>query len=253
TLPGEQGMLLDVDLHIQVAGRPASRADFALAAELHSRALIDTGGNVDGDRAAGPHPAFARTFGARIGDRGPEAVAGRARSLGADIAEQRALHALHRSLAVTGTAGGGFSSVGGAAALACGASHSGVDLELSFGAECRIGQADRQPQERVLSALHPRTRAAGRAALTEARVHDVVETEALRESAAAESAAGGIAAAVIHGTFLWIRKNLVRLGGFLEFLGRIGAVVDVRMKPAGLFPVRLLDVFGRGVPVNPEQ
>src|SRR5699024_7393324 len=52
---------------------------------------------------------------------------------------------------------------------------------------------------------------------------------------------------------LWTRKNLVRLGGFLEFFGRIGAVVDVRMKPAGLFPVRLLDVFGGGVPVNPEQ
>src|SRR5699024_7806499 len=127
------------------------------------------------------------------------------------------------------------------------------DLELSFGAECRIGQADRQPQERVLAALHPRTRAAGRTALTEERVHDVVETESLRESAAAEPAAGGIAAAVIYGTFLWIRKNLVRLGGFLEFFGRIGAVVDVRMKPAGLFPVRLLDVFGGGVPVNPEQ
>src|SRR5699024_683470 len=145
TLPGEQWMLLDVDLHIQIAGRPASRTDFALAAELHSRALIDTGGNVDGDRATGAHPAFARTFGARIGDRGPEAVTGRARTLGADVAEQRTLHALHRPLAVTSTAGGRFSPIGRTAALAGGASHRGVDLEFAVRAECRVSQTDRQP------------------------------------------------------------------------------------------------------------
>src|SRR5690606_13526605 len=117
-----------------------------------------------------------------------------------------------------------------------------VDLDLAAHAERRLGEADRQAQQGVLSALRPRPRAA-RPRLAEEGVHDVVEAEALAEAATHAAAGQRVAAAVVNRALLAVGQHLVGRGDLLEALGRIRRVVDVRVQLARQAAVRLLQLF----------
>src|SRR6185369_3137427 len=58
-LPGEHRMLALAHLDVEVARRPAARAYLALPGQPDPHAVLDAGRNLDGDGAAGPHPALA--------------------------------------------------------------------------------------------------------------------------------------------------------------------------------------------------
>src|SRR5690606_38654582 len=155
-------------------------------------------GDVDLQGATRAHSALTGALAAGIGDDRAVAVADRAGPRGADVAEQRALDVLDVAVPVTGATGDRLGAGVRAGAAAQLAGDRGVDLDLAGDAERRLGEADRQAQQRVGAALGPRARTAGRA-LTEERVHDVVEAEALPE-AAAHATGGGerVAPAVVH-------------------------------------------------------
>ncbi len=92
-----------------------------------------------------------------------------------------------------GLAGDRLAAGRGAVAVAGGAQHGGVDLELAGDAERRLGQLDLDPDQRVLATAYPRSRTAtpggrrARSTAAEERVHDVGEREArtLAEAAGA--------------------------------------------------------------------
>ena len=87
-MPGEDLVLGNVDLDVQVAGRAAAGTDLALARQLDAVARVDTGGDLDVDGPAGPNPAVARALAARVGDDGAEAAAGGARPHRAHLAQE---------------------------------------------------------------------------------------------------------------------------------------------------------------------
>ena len=64
--PGEDRVRALDHLDVQVAGRPAAGADLALAGELDAGAGVDPGRDLDGQRAAGAHPAVAGALAARV-------------------------------------------------------------------------------------------------------------------------------------------------------------------------------------------
>src|SRR5690606_7293967 len=120
---------------------------------------------------------------ARVGDDGAEAVARGARTRRTDVAEQRALDVLDRTVAVARAARDGLGALVGAAAVAELARDGGVDLDVAGDTEGGLRERDRQAQQGVLTALGARARAARARRLAEERVHDVVEAEALAEAA----------------------------------------------------------------------
>ena len=182
-MAGEDRVMGDVDLDVQVAGRAAARADLALAGQLDAVAGVDARRDLDVDRAASPDPAVAGALAARVGDDGAEAAAGRARAHRAHLAEERPLHVADLAAAAAGRAGRGGRARRRAGAAAQRAEHGGVDLELLGDAERRLAELELDPDQRVLAAAHARTRTALPGALAEERVHDVGEREALAEAA----------------------------------------------------------------------
>ena len=97
----EDRVRLDGEENIEIAGRAAAHARLALAAEANARAVLDAGGNVDRQRALPGHAAGAGAFVARIVDRLPAAVTGRAGALDGEEALLRA----HPPVAAAGLAG----------------------------------------------------------------------------------------------------------------------------------------------------
>ena len=64
----EDGVPVDGHLDVEVTGRPGAVADLALAGELDAGTGVDTGRDLEGERAAGAHPAVAGALVAGVGD-----------------------------------------------------------------------------------------------------------------------------------------------------------------------------------------
>src|SRR5690606_19898898 len=97
----EDLVLLDMDLDIEVAGRPAIDAGFAIAARSNTHTVIDTGRDLDLQGLVPTCTANAVARHTRIGDLLTAAVAGRAGLLDA---EKALLHP-HRTRTTAGVAG----------------------------------------------------------------------------------------------------------------------------------------------------
>src|SRR5579862_9279274 len=67
-LAHEQRMLLDVNDDVQIAGRSAREAGFALAAQFEARAVVDARGNPHRERFLFADAPLPLTFRARVGD-----------------------------------------------------------------------------------------------------------------------------------------------------------------------------------------
>ena len=63
----ERVVVRDRHLDVEVAGRTGARADLALAGELDPGAGVDTGGDLELERAPGADPALAGALEARVG------------------------------------------------------------------------------------------------------------------------------------------------------------------------------------------
>src|SRR5690606_26613699 len=166
--------------------------------------------DLHGQGAPGPDTAFPGALRTGVRDDRAVALAARAGPGGHDLAEERPLDAAHLAPAVTGRAGGGPRPGRGAAAVARGADHGGLDLDLLDRPEHGVGELHLQRQQGVLATTGARTRTAGPRAAEE-RVHDVGEREPLGETAALAAARGErIAAEVVHLALLRVGEHLVR-------------------------------------------
>ncbi len=246
----------DVDLDVEVTGGSATGADLALVAELHPGAVVDARRDLDGQRAARPHPAVAGALAAGVGDDRAETTAGRAGTKGPDLAEERPLHVGDLALAAAGLARDRLGARRGAVAVAGRAQHRRVDLDLAGDTERGLGQLDLEPDQRVLAAAYSRARPAalaGSAGLTaEEGVHDVGEREA---GALAEvgAAAERVAATVVRRPLLRVGQHLVGLRDDLEPLLGLRVRVDVRVQLPGEASVGLLDGVGVRIAGDTEQ
>jgi hypothetical protein len=75
-LPLEEGMLLHMQNHVQVARRAAVEAAFSVSRETNAGSVFHAGGNFSVYRPLTQHPAFAFAFGAGIGDHITRTLAG---------------------------------------------------------------------------------------------------------------------------------------------------------------------------------
>src|SRR4029450_4411472 len=100
--------------------------------------VLDPGGHLDLDRAAGADASVAGALRARIRDDLTGARAGRAAPAGHDLAEETARDALHPPAAAAGGAAPGVRAGRGAGARAGGAEDGGVDGEVLRRPEDRL-------------------------------------------------------------------------------------------------------------------
>src|SRR5205823_8769871 len=120
-----------LELHVEVARGAAAGADLALAGQPDPHAVGHARRDAHPDRAPRAHAPVAAALPARLGDDLAEAAAGGAGPRGDDLAEERALHALHLAAAVADIAHRGRAAGRAARAAALAAEHGGVDREVA--------------------------------------------------------------------------------------------------------------------------
>ena len=132
-----------------------------------------------------------------------------------------------------------------AGAVAARAEYGGIHAKWLGGAEGCFGKLKIEPNQRILTAAHPRPRAA-RGLLAKHRVHQIGEVEASGAKSTVEAThatAQRIAATVVEVTLLGILQHLVRLSDTLEPLSRIRLLCHVGMQLHRKLAVRLLDLL----------
>ena len=167
----EHRVLLEVNLHVEVAGRAAVDAVFAFAGEPDAIALVDAGRNLDRQRLVLLDASDAVAAVAGVGDEAAGAVA-----LGAGLLdrEEALLHA-HLAVTAAGRAGLRLRARFGAGAVAGLAVFHGRDADLGFRAVCRLLERDFQVVAQVGAAIDVGTAATATAAAAEDVAEDVAE------------------------------------------------------------------------------
>ncbi len=229
-----------MDEDVKVAARSAMRPGLTLAGETDSHAVLDTGGNLDIERAGLAHPSRAVTLGAGRGD-----ILALSAALWAGLADaEHAIAASDDAVAVTLRAGfqrsAGFSPIAVAAlaghrrgdAHGFGLAGKGIrqaDLEI----EAQVGS----PRRSLASAATAAAHAAGAEHVAEHLLENIGEVCGMAAaertlSAAATHAAleGGMAHAVIGCALLAVGQHRIGLSDFLEFCFGLGvARIAVRV------------------------
>src|SRR5450631_1396966 len=245
TLALKEGVLLDVQHNVQIAGRSAECARVTEARETNSRAVLHPRGHVRFDNAFAQQPAFAFALRARIGDHTARALAGWTSSSDAEeallithLASAVARPAANRSF--TGRCAGAAASVAGLMA---------ADVHLLLGAKNRFLKSKMQIFAKVGSALGP---AATTAALAKriAEAEDIAKNVAeILENSRIESGRTCAAAAharmtktVVQRTLLAVGKNCVCFRNLLELIFRVRIIrIAVGMVGHREFAVSALD------------
>jgi hypothetical protein len=228
----EDVVRLLVNLDVQVARRSSPGPDLALSGEPDSHAVADAGGDLHGDLAPSPHPSVAAALVARVEDDFAHAAAGRARSRGHDLTEQRALHGLHLAAPTAGVAGRRRRILVGAAALAAVTQHRGVNGDLLADAGRAFGEVQPHPQQRIRTRLDPPDRSAGGRAATEERLEHIAQTTEATESVRGRPRVRQrVATQVDDASLLRVGQHLVGDADLLEFgLGDlVGVDVGVQL------------------------
>src|SRR5690606_25210572 len=196
----------------------------------------------------------AAALAARLRDHLAEAPAVRARPRGDDLAEERALHALHLAAAVADVAHGGAAARGAAGTAALAAEDGGVDGEVAGDALRALLEGEPHPAQRAGAGLHAAARAAPAPAALAAEegVHDVAEAEGAERVArgagpGARAVAQRVAAEVDDPALLGVGEDLVGVAHLAKALLRLRVRVDVRVQLTRQPAVSPLDLFGAGV------
>src|SRR5690606_21069331 len=215
------------------------------------QARLHTGGDIEGDGAAGAHPALTCTGAARRLDPRAETLAAAARLGGDDVAQQAA----HLTLDVPGAAADVTGHRGGArlaaAALAGLAEHGRVHLDVPVHAEHDIAEIQVQAHQCVFTALATRARA-GRATAAARRTEERLEDVAEAAEPSATEAAVVVAAHVVAATGILVSEHVVGMRDELEPLGRVLTRVHVGVQLPRELAVGLLDLVLRCVTGDPE-
>src|SRR5208282_2297104 len=223
----KEGVLLDMQDNIQVAGRPAERACLAEAGETNSRAVLHSRGHIGFDHALAQQAAFPFALRAGIGDYTARALAGWAGSSDA----KKALLIPDLPSAITRPAidwrFAGRCAVSAAPVAGLMAAH----IHLLVGAEDRLIEFKVQVFAKIGSTL-------GAAPTTAALAEHLPETEDVTEDVAkiledggiessrtsAAAAYAGMSEAVIQRALLAVGENRIRFSDLLEFVFRIRIV-----------------------------
>ena len=244
----KEGMRGDRQEDVEIAGRPATHAGFALAGETDAGSVLDAGRNVHRQSPLAHHPARPRARAARVVDHLAAALAVRAGALEREEAlglAQLAVAAAHRTDFRLGAGSG-------AAAGAGLAGDRGRDADLRGLAGIGVLQADFHVVAQIRAALAP-----GAAAAPPAHAEQIVEdigegrgeigAETVRCAHAAAMLEGGVAEAVIGRAFVGILEDLVGFVDFLEpVLGILVAGMTIRMALHRLLAEGGLDIAVAG-------
>ncbi len=229
----KEGVLLDVQDNIQIAGRPAERARFAQAAETDSRAVLHSRGHFGFHHAIAQQATLAFALRAGIGDYAARALASRA---GSSDAEE-ALLIPHLTPPVTRLAADRRfprCCAGSPAGVAC---LMATDIHLFLNAEDRLVKFEVQVFAKVGSALGATATTAALAEnVAEAKdvakdVAEILEDRGIESSrTSATTAHARVPEAVIQRSFLAVREDCVRLRDLFEPVFRfriVGVAVGV--------------------------
>ena len=172
----EDGVLLRVDLNVEVAGWAAAVADLALGrhADAHAGAVI-----------------------AWIGDDLAKALALRARAGGHHVAQEAALHLLDFAHAIAIIAGNRLGLGLRAGAAAGITQHGGIHGDLLLQAGIGLFQGNASAQQGIIARLDAGLRAAGAASTAAKELGEDIAEAAATE--AAKSTRTGATAALFHG------------------------------------------------------
>src|SRR5262249_51417045 len=252
-LPLEDLVFADGQHDVEVSGRAAGRPRVALRLDPQTRPALDPGRNADRDLAGAALAPLAAAIPAGLLDDASRSPAGRA-------GPGHHQDALRDPLPAASSAG-----------------RAGLRPRPRLGSRPRAGLARDQPRDlqRRLDSdrgvlerhLHPvddvaAGRAAGPAASEAGETEEVLEevgelAEDRRvESGKARPAArdAGVPEPVVAGPLLGVGEDGVRLGGFLELLGRLGiAGIAVRVVRQGELAVRRLQLAVDGFPAYTED
>ena len=243
----------------QIAGDAAARGCIAFAAHGELHAVIDTGGDVDGDDLLGTDDALAVAVVALVLDDAPFAAAMGADALGLHLAQQGAAHFGHHTCSVTvGT--DVVVVVAGSRAATGLAGHIFGHFYLLFAAfvnllECEL-HLDAQIASTHGGATMPllptaKTSESRETATAEEIAEQVAE---MREYvvhihvAGATSLEGSVAELVVFCLFVRVAQHIVGLSSLLELLlSLFVAGIAVGMVLQGQFAVGFLQLIGSGV------
>src|SRR6185312_5686964 len=249
---------LEADDDVEVAGRAAVDTGFAFAREADAIVLVDTGGNLDGERLVLAHAPRALAGRAGIGDHLAAAVALRAGLL----QREEALRHAYLAAAVAGRALLRRRARLGAAAVAGRALLERGDADLRFGAARRVLERELEVVAQVGAAIHA-VATAPAALLAEDLAEDVAErvgeaAEAFGAARARAESRGGIdarvAELVVGRALARVGQDLVGLLALLEFLlGVLVPGVAVRVVLHREAPIGLLDLVLGGVAIDAEH
>jgi hypothetical protein len=248
-VPLEDLMGLEVDLDVEIAGRPAVDTGFALAGQTDAVTVVHTGGNPHGQGLVLLDAAFAVAMGAGVGDDPAAAVATRTSLLDG---EETLLHA-HLAMATAGRAGYRLGARLGAGTVAMLALGQDGNADLGFGAARGLFQADFQVVTEIGAPVDMGAAPAA-AASAEHVAEDVREGVGEVTEIAGPAGAGhgrihaGMAVLVVGRALIAVGQDFVGFLGFLEFfLRRLFTLVPVRMMLHGQLLEGLLDfVVGGG-------
>src|SRR5690606_4664782 len=214
----EDGMVLDLEHHVEVAGDAAPRSGLALPLELEPRPGVHARRDLHGDAGLARDLAGARAVRALVHDDLPLALAGGA---GAGDGEEALGEALRPAAPADAADLGARAGLGPRAFAGVAADGTG-ELQVELGPEGRLFEGD-GPIDPEVGAPVARGAAARPAPedLAEDVAEDVAEAREALEIEAAEALAEGIglvAEAVVLRPLFGIREAGVGLGRLLELL-----------------------------------
>jgi hypothetical protein len=236
---------LDLDHHVEVAGRAALGPAHPAVADAQRLAVVDARRDADLERALLLHRAGARAGGARLGDHLAGALAARAGRLD----REEALAVDHLAVAAAGLAVLRLGARGRTAAAAVLAGVAAGDGDLALAAGDRLGERDADPDLEVGASLGSAAAAAAEPA--EQVAEHVAEpgedlVRALEPAAEALPPWRVVTVLVVELALAVVAQHLERLGRLLEpLLGLLVARVAVRVVLHRHLAVRPLDVRRR--------
>ena len=233
-------MRTDADRDHQIAARAAVCAGIALTRNAEGLAVVDAGRNIHVELVRALDPALALAAGAGGLDQLASAAAGGAGGGGLHRHAHEALRGADLTGAAALGAGLGLCALGAAGAAALVAVFNPGNVQLLLGAEGRLLKGDLHLGDDVFAAGGAVCAAAAAgASAAEEVAEDVAQISEAAEAAEALKGIPGVgvevgidaceAVLVVSGPLIRVGQDLVGLVDLLEFILRVGLVVDVRM------------------------
>jgi hypothetical protein len=230
----EEGMLLDVEDDIEIAGRATVDTGFALPGVADAGTVFDAGWNLDVDGALFGLAAFAAAALARMVNDGTTTLAGAA------SARDGKKTLLIANLATAAAAAAGLRGMAGgdAGAATLGTEFVALYRDFFFDAEDGLIEFELEVFTKIGAALRPGATAAAaeQVAHSEKAAEDVAEVGKILEDGRveADTATGatdaGVTVTIVSGALLGIGEDGIRLGHFLELFFRDGGVARIAVR-----------------------